>query len=550
MKFNRSRTDVLNAAGTPGIAGSADKQTAMKQGERYLSLLHTALLVLTVLALRSLLIGQPPFTDDGNYIATAFHLWNHPAQVIPSLCPVSSINLYSGMFSWIFGFCSDGFVAFRIVDALITALCTAVFYNLLKELSRSPTVAFFLTLVWVLCVNHPVFINAGFKNSYAPAFTCIFYALILLVRNPLGPPAFHIGALLGFAFLFREPLLVFAIPFAVHLFAGHSIKLLFRMAGGLCLTITAGFLALGLLRGGDVIANARNIIAAWTDIADMHETLLILGHYDRGLHVLAQLRSTIDTVGWAIPVWLTGMGTASFAFFRSKQNKHLLLLAALTAISPVPEFILKLGFPYHLSACFAGLSMLSAIGFGVISRQHRTTARQAYFPTLLVAVLIFPSTSGGIASVGWAINFRESLRLSSAFLPVMAFGTNAPDKEADSFYLRTKASIQHHSKPGDTIMVSGFYGALYPLSGRLPPRLEITDLTTYAFARHLVLTTKEREDLNRFPPTLFIESNRFSDFDPKTLFDDFPRHYALIDTIPPGPWHYGNFACKIYRRIE
>ena len=215
-----------------------------------------------VLGLRALLIGQPPFTDEGVYASMSYLVWHHPFEPLPSLCPISSINVYPWALSWLCALPSGSLqlVAFRAADALLAACCAISIYFLLVELSKNRWIAAGLGLLWTLCTNHPALINAGFKNAYAPGLLCVIWALWLLVRHREDPPLLCIGTLLGMTFLIREPLVVFALPIFVYVVWHLSWRQAVRLTAGAGFTAILGLAGLGLVRGGDIAANLRGIV--------------------------------------------------------------------------------------------------------------------------------------------------------------------------------------------------------------------------------------------------------------------------------------------------
>src|SRR5690606_24720374 len=155
------------------------------------------------------------------------------------------------------------------------------------------------------------------------------------------------GALLGVAFLMREPLVIFAFPVLIYVLLAGSWRDAARVVGGSTAAVMAGLLGLGMLRGGQVLAAQRHIGENWPDLSAMYRTLAGLDQFDRLAHMRAQVVSTMDVAGWAVPIWIAGILLAMRACRRRPQLAPLAIAAGLMALAPLPEFILKHGFPYH-----------------------------------------------------------------------------------------------------------------------------------------------------------------------------------------------------------
>lgn len=96
----------------------------------------------------------------------AYFVRHHAFEPLPSLCPISSVSLYSWSLAWLPDLWPSSLMAFLVVDALFAAAGAITFHLLLLELAKSRLIAFGLALTWVLVTNHPIIINAGFINAY------------------------------------------------------------------------------------------------------------------------------------------------------------------------------------------------------------------------------------------------------------------------------------------------------------------------------------------------------------------------------------------------
>jgi hypothetical protein len=497
-----------------------------------------------VLVLRATQLGQAPCTDEGSYAALGYLLWNRQPGWPAPICTLPYIGLYPASLSWVFGFAGNGIVALRIADALVAAGCAAALYALLAGLAGR-WLALSLSLLWVLCSNHPRFIQAGFKNPFAPGFACIILALLVASRGSSPRRSLFAGILLGVSFLLREPLVVFLLPVLAFVFLERGARPCALVAAGYAGAVAGGVALLALTQGVGPIAAASALLRNYREASVMYGNLVGAEGYVLRAHALAELRATLDVAAWAVPVWAAG-GLLALRGLRERGRERALVVAGIILLLvPLPEFVLKLGFAYHLSACFLGLTVLAAVGLRRLGAGLRTAVGVAI---VAIAVAFAPGGNGGNSLASWWKGVRDGCRVSLHYAPVMLGGDWTSPSVRDSFYLDTAYRILHHTRPGDRVLVSGFYTGLYPLTGRLPVRLDVIDASRLMLSRGLFrLGPEDRAKLNETLPALFVETNRFPGIDLKACFDRFEERFRQVDAVETGKSHYGQFACRLWK---
>jgi hypothetical protein len=504
--------------------------------------------MLVVIGSRLVLLGQPPFTDEGSYISLAYFLWHHPDGVREPPCALSGLNLYPTVFAWLCALPGSVFLHFRATDAVLAGLCAATFYAVLRTFTGRPA-ALTQAVLWTMCFNHPAFVNAGFKNPFAPGFTCVLGALWLARKYATRPWPWAAGALLGMAFLLREPLITCLVPVLVYAGAQRGPRGVAQIVVACVATIALGVAALAWSRGIDLSVFVTIIQRNWRELAALHRALTGAGELDASAIRRDELLVAWRTAGWLVPFWAAGALLALWASLRDSRARVPVLVGVLLMLAPLPEFLLKLGFRYHLSAMLIGLSLLAALGWQWLG-QRRRRAQPLAVAVLLVAAGVVPAGAGQSSLDHWWRGWCDALLDTRRFWRVMVEDDWSTPAVADSFYLRTAASIRRHSTPDDRLLVSGFYLGLFPLSRRLPVAPSMADLSVYAFSRNMRLEDAERAALNRELPVLFVETNRFPSVDLKVYFAGFEQRFRLVDQIAPGAPHYGQFGGRLWQRED
>jgi hypothetical protein len=204
-----------------------------------------------------------------------------------------------------------------------------------------------------------------------------------------------------------------------------------------------------------------------------------------------------------------------------------------------------MGFPYHFGVCLPGLAGLAALGW-----------RNIYVDSPQALRLRLASGAASIAMLSVLIpraaelwsNWPQSREVLASFQT-----GHWPDILTDkSNYLMAADVIRQVAPSGGTVAVSGYMYALYPLSGSMPPKPELANLTNTII--HLDLSEPRlRETLIRCPPDIVMTTSR-TDWPGSSEILAAVRNtgiYEEIAEIPTGNSRsYGSFGGFIFRSIK
>jgi len=503
------------------------------------------LLLVLALLLRLLLISQAPFTDEGCYLAIAFHMWHDGPGLPAPLCEMGNINLIPFLLSWLFSYTDNPLIAFRAADAVAVGTCVVLVFLVSRRFAPGPS-AWVLSALWLASYSHPLFVNAGFKNMLSFGLAAVLAGILVITGGAQRWRSWIAGSFAAVACLCREPLLVFILPVMMYAFARFSWTRALEVGLAFLLSGLLGVTVIGITQGVDPITGWLSLLANARDTAGLFARLVEVEGIDLRAHALSQFRDAMDVVLWVVPVWSVGVLLAFVRAFRQSDCRPALLAAAVMPIVPLPEFLLKLGFPYHVSVTFLGLTLMSAIGWG-----YFRLVRWSWVPIVIVvsiSALFTPAVTTAKSITAWYAGLRHAWVSGKHFAPfVLEQDWSSPVVE-DSFYLHAASVIRTISKPDDRILVSGFYAVLYPLSGRRPVTMRLSDLTgTWLIGGP---GEADRRLLHEHPPMLFVETSRFTAMDLKSCFDGFADLYEEVAFIDVGKPHYGHYGCRIYRLRE
>ncbi len=525
------------AVPTTSVGGCAMSDACRRHG------LSVLLLCLCVLGFRGMLMGHAPFTDEGHYVAIAYHVWNFERGTESPIQYIPHANLYPRLLSWLFAFDRSCILLFRMADALIMAGGLVVLYALLCRVAGHGA-ALVLCLLWFLCSNHPLFINAGFKNAFAPGFACVMGALLLVVERVSARRSYAAGVLLGIAALLREPLVVYFAPVLAYVWFRHSLAEVRRVVLGGAVCVVGVIMGIGLVEGVGAFGVFGCLWRNYRQSSVMYAHMVQALGIDLKAHRALQFRLTLDAIGWSIPFWAVGGILAGVAAWKNPTRRATVLAGCCLVLVPLPEFLLKLGFPYHLSAALAGCVLLAAVGLSGLST--RTWVGGALV-LLVGGILMVPGAKAGTSSRYWWREVCHGVRESRHFAPfILHEDWNSPVVR-ESYYLAAAAIIRANSSAEDRLLVSGLCTALYPLSRRRPTTLAMTDLSMYLMTKGFDLGSEGRGLLEQRPPQVFVESNRVAGLDLKACFPRFGERFEDVGHVDVGRRSYDRFACRVWR---
>lgn len=479
-----------------------------------------------------------PSTDEG-YYAFSSMLAHDALSTHGSLYPLGPMHLYPLLLSFVFSWDINHIIALRLCDLVVSMLVAWQWFRLLEQESGNLRVGFFLAFCAVFAFNHPFFVDKGFRNSIGIAF----FFLIMALRIGTNDNAktmwswLACGALAAVAALFREALAPFAVVGFLGILAAYGWRAsLCYVVGG----IVPAFLVVACLavaRGGLV-----NIIDAYSEFAAMSMEVARLDAASWLPPTIWSLRLIRRNITFLAPIaGALLLGAALAATLEKATCKRFLFWIAIAA-APILEILTKAVAPYHYSACLLGLSGLAACVFHVC---RKLTPRATAFATITVfASTLFLMLLQTIVDMSWRVN--ENLRR----LPAMLAQTSWPDDMvAGSNYLLMAKAVREVAHPGDTLMTTGHYFLLYPLTGLLPPKTDnhLFDPGLLALARKLSPDALQSRVMTE-NPNIIVLSHRL-DTGANILeqaLASLPQ-YKKVAEVPKVPAKdYGTFSGSIY----
>ncbi len=432
------------------------------------------MILLGTLFLRLLLLGNPPFSDEGAYVFTADMVWRGERAF-----PVAPINFYPPLVRSL-AMPSDAtpYLQFRIVDAFVAGGAAVMMFVFLSRWTES-WIAFAMASAWSVASNLPVFTNAGFRNSIMAATLAYLGALSLLSSRSRWAP-FQAGLLIPLAVFLREaffPVVVVSLALAAMLHGRRG--LVIHIAG---LSVAGGMLLLWLwlFRGppAEILEYYRLDLPMF-----FAEAARLIPSNNRWL----SLREALEPTIWLLPPAFLGFGWLLFA---GREQRVAKTLAVLLFLPPLYEIFAKLCIAYHWAQLLLGVVFLGAMGLHWLHMLDRSAGRWL--------------TIGGFAVAAWLAGeldrravfraYREGYRLSREFAPVMVWGDWDDPSVNRSYYLTVANYLRQNTTPDDRIVVSGGGHPLLALSRRVPPSATAFDLTYMSAMRYADRRPERRRD--------------------------------------------------------
>lgn len=316
-----------------------------------------------------------------------------------------------------------------------------------------------------------------------------------------------IGALLAITILLRETFLPFAVAGAIAVLLQRGFRPFLQFAAG---GIVAGLLIIGLIitsRGGIIplLESYRHAANMYISVADQRTALF----FSSGTQFWqeAKLAIAIATIGFFATL-VRSLGR------KSKTSLLKLGFWFATALIPLIEPALKIGFPYHFSVCLPGLAGLTALGWRNLcsDSQQNLRLRLAYSAILIAVLAMFIIPRISIFWNNWPQSREMLVNLRNRYWP-----STLTDQ---SNYLMAAEIIRQAVPSGGTAAVSGYMYALYPLTGLLPPKPELTNLTNTILNMNLS-EHHFRETLLHCPPDIVMTTSR----------TDWPGSQEILATV-------------------
>ncbi|MFM0628037.1 hypothetical protein [Paraburkholderia xenovorans] len=428
--------------------------------------------VLVVVVLRLAVVGGYPSTDEGIYGYYALIIHDRLSQDL-RLPNDGMLMLYPLMTSFVYSLNVNPIFAFRLIDIVPDALAAVLMLRISARLSGSLTASALITALFFALLNHPAFIQYGFKNSFFIALCPLLYAVILFLSEQQASASryFAMGALVALGVLLRETLLLFAVLGAVSIFAARGARgLKYYIAGGL----VTGSVILGLaiaLRGSGGLSS---FIAGYVDTGAGY------GAFGDLRWKLFKSSGQLAAQAAAAGLVVTMVATACVvvASIRGRTTEYLKPFAFWVAVSLIPfvEPLAKLGFPYHFSWSLIGLCGITSLGWSTC--QFTGRAQKLICSCLCTGVsllLVWPQLNFQ-RSIFWGLTYPAFKETHGKYW--------ADESIPHSNYLLLADQIRRLAPGNATLSSSGAMLILYPLTGLRPPCYGLSNLTVTAVTLH------------------------------------------------------------------
>jgi hypothetical protein len=514
-------------------------------------LLATALVGLVIM-LRSSILTLPPYTDEGAYLASAFAIHSMHAGSVPDFAPVSTLAFYPSLLAPWITHAPNPLIAARVVDMLVASLFTLAHFFLLVRIASCCS-AFVCAAASAVCLNAPLFINAGFKNPAFLAFLFLTFALTCLIKGwskNAGGMGYWIGVGmgLGLACAARETFVVYTLPVLATVWYVAGAKPLGAAISGGCLSAGAAVLAVCLSRGG-AGTQLGAILDGYHHLGSMYGAMEKVTNTSNQHAMVAGL--SLQVLLWElVPLCVVGLAAIMMALRESPatpRSQRALVIGALgllLAFASLPEFFIKLGFPYHLSYALFGLSIFAAAGLGFFESRYGFAASWR-FVAFSIACAGFISWKAHPSFQALVANYRGAHALAVHYRAAMRGRWDDPVVD-ESFYLSTAREIRRASHPSDSLVVAGWPLVLYPLSGLRIWNPAILDLRVCQM-ENADFRAKLRGHGPRNLPDIVVETNRYADYAIESVLPGFAQEYRMVSEIPAGKPHYGEFSARIWK---
>lgn len=499
-----------------------------------------AVVFIAVVIPRFMVLGGLPTTDEGIYAYNAMII--HASLTAGHGLPdTGGLALYPLLLNWIYSLKINPLVALRFMDMLVAAAAGYALYRVIEHEGKSRWGAVILTAIFLLTLNLPIFIQFGFKNSYQAAFLPLFIALWLGLTATTETSSkrwMTIGALLMFAVLLRETLIPFLLLGAIATFMAHGLKPSVKLAFGAVVAAIGILIPIVLARGG-----IATLIDAYRDAGTMYASIegtVFNNFINNGGHALNEgmVATIIAAVGLLAAVtWLLKQG-------RPYDDLPKIGFWLSAALLPLIEPATKIGFPYHFSICLPGLAGLAALGLRKILAETQGMKFNVVGIALGIALLVLVFPRASYLTRNWPItsDVLGNLKLYQW-----------PDKYANSSnYLLAARAIKEVTPFGGTVSISGFMLTLYPLTGYLPPKPELANLSQ-TIMKYGLSSERMRETLLKCPPDVLLATSRTDWPGGQELLKAIvgTNIYKPIYKIPTANnRHYGSFGGIIFSRTD
>lgn len=460
--------------------------------------------------------------------------------------PTSPINFYPRLLSFLPWSPENAFYTFRLFEVVVAGALSVIVGLTLSRWFAVP-VAVLLAVAWAVTFNHPMFIDGGFKNPINAATTLLFLTLAFTLSENKRL-AILAAILIPFVVLTREAFALTSISVLAICWWKHGFKPMLMqvlVAGG---TTAALLIWLQLF-----VDSPAEILNTYRAQARVGGAALIELCYEPGWSLAQQVWlsakiASAPLLFLALPLCVGVIASVLAIKKRSLESNRMLLTPIFVSVMLIwpflPEILFKYCCPYHWAQLIPGSLIL--IGVGGQWCVDNIRSQRALCGGMLAGLLIWtvcfvPKNVAGV---------QAGFHLSRGFRPLMVNGDWKSPIVDHSFYAKTASFLRDNAAPGETLLTSGFYYLLYPLTTLPPADPRIVDLTFSELAEIDREQPEAMKAIRETPPDWYVETLRF----PTAKEHYLPNFYAMyqLETefeIDPTI-HYGVFGAKIYRRVD
>ena len=492
------------------------------------------LVVCATLIPRLLIIGAPPATDEGIYAFNALMIYLNPppGNLLPDL---GTLSLYSALMSWAFSFDINHLVLLRVLDAVVATLAGLMLYQVIRFEANNKVAGAIITVIFLITLNDPVFIQYGFKNSIAAASLPLLAAIAIGQR--IKPSDifgwFSVGGLVAIAVLLREPFALLAIAglLAIYVRAGwvalRTYMLGCGLVGGLVL------LAIILMRGG-----YHYLIQSYSDLAFVYQEM----SYQR--RALLESSSVAFFKNAISAMMLFTVSIYCIVLASAKKREFIVRLGFWVMLATIPllEPLFKNGYPYHYANSLFGLAGAVALGWSAFSEISLDRMKPAYFIVFFAVLFLIPKF-GKFSDIYMEYTSQLGNQKSTIEWPASTVKR--------SNYLLIAEHIHKHSQSNPSMSINGSMLGVIPLANAKPSSPELAHLS-YRYIYNNKDKNRLRFEIESCPPTFIMLTNSSPFHDTNVLnaiVKSIPE-YRLSAYIPQSnARHYGSFDGAIYKWI-
>ncbi|MDO8264600.1 MAG: hypothetical protein Q7T21_15445 [Gallionella sp.] len=507
----------------------------------------SASLFALALAIRVTLIGLAPHADEGHYAAASYFQYLGYTKglftadsVIPAF---GIIELYSLLVSWIYFIPAEPYFLLRLADALIAAFSGVMIYKYLYLVTNRRLPAYLASILLIVAINHPDFIEAGARNPIPIATLLLFCAIYLLERDS-GAKLLLPACCLAASVLVREPFLMFAGVVVLFVWQQRGFRTAARFC---CLAAVFGTLVILLvaaLRGGVSGAVAMYDAYAHTPATNSDFNLTLLERIERGM---GQGKRILLLLSFCMPVLLLGLCAPLFEpTLRTKKALSLYIFGIGLTLAPLTEVLIKKPYSYHLAQMFIGTGIFASYGFYAFFLVVRKIRHSRPINSWLLAGFV---ALGHVFLIqDYARTMRYAAGWSLHFAPVMVLGDWSSSAVKDSYYLQIASIVRQYSRPGDAILSTSYN--VFPLTGRIPLSRRSASLSVYRLMANGIKVNEEIAGLIRErQPAVFVEEQAVL-LPPRKRIDVIGNQvadlYGLSIDVGPGLSPYRQFSAKVH----